>query len=224
MSPTLSTLARPRSAKPGAINRMRAARPIPATHCVGIVTALTGDGLTVSSGGLQAPARRAASCLLEVAIGDTVACLQVAPDQWWILAVLQREDGVENVLRCQGDTRWEITDGALEFRAQSVGVRSEQFRVDTQDAELSADRARIVGRELSLVGATLKAVGTVLSTVFERVSHFSRQHSRRTEGIDRVSATHLEQQADQLLRLSGEHALINGDKLVKTRGSQIHFG
>jgi hypothetical protein len=39
-----------------------------------------------------------------------------------------------------------------------------------------------------------------------------------------VSATHVEVQAQQLMRLEGEHALVNGRELVKARGAQIHFG
>lgn len=204
--------------------RTPTAVPTPASHCVGIVTAVEQARYTVTSGTLVASARRASSCLLEVAPGDTVACLQVAPDELWILAILQREEGVSTVLRCQGDTRFEVQDGALSFHAPTLHLESLKMQIDTHDAEITTERARLVGRELTLVGTAIKAIGSALHTVFDRVSHFSKQHQRRTDGLDRVSATHLERRADQLLQLSGEHALINGDKLVKTRGSQIHFG
>jgi hypothetical protein len=75
-----------------------------------------------------------------------------------------------------------------------------------------------------VIGATMKLIGSLFSTVFDRATHFSKHHLRTTDGVDRVQATHIEQDAGQLLRLSGEHALINGEKLVKTRGGQIHFG
>jgi hypothetical protein len=91
-------------------------------------------------------------------------------------------------------------------------------------AQVAADTAQVVGGEVRLIGATMKLIGSLLSTVFERATHFSKHHLRTTEGVDRVQATHIEQEAGQLLRLSGEHALVTGEKLVKTRGGQIHFG
>jgi hypothetical protein len=189
--------------------------PTPATHCVGIVTACDAEALTVTSGALVAKGRRAASCLLVPAPGDSVACLLVAPDELWVLAVLQREDGVPYVLGGIGPMRIE---------AQALGLECDRFSLNTRRADIASDETQFVGREMRLVGAVMKLTGSLLSTVFDRVTHFSKNHLRTTQGVDRVQATHLEQEAQQLLRLSGEHALINGEKLVKARGGQIHFG
>lgn len=192
-----------------------AASATPATHCVGIVTESVGDRLTVKSGALVASARRAASCLLVPARGDCVACLLVAPDELWVTAVLQREEGVPIVLGGTGPMRFEAD--ALEFECGRFSLRARR-------SEISSDETQVVGREMRVIGAVMKLTGSLLSTVFDRVTHFSKNHLRTTEGVDRVQATHLEQEAQQLLRLSGEHALINGEKLVKARGGQIHFG
>ena len=80
------------------------------------------------------------------------------------------------------------------------------------------------GDDDNAVTQAVKLVGSVLSTVFERVTHFSRNHLRTTDGIDRVQATHVECEAEQLARISGQHLLLNGQNLVKARGGQIHFG
>ena len=103
-------------------------------------------------------------------------------------------------------------------------MRSDQLEVRAREARVALDSAELTGRHLSVVGSVVKLVGSVLSTVMDRVSHYSRHHVRTTEGTDRVAATHVECEARQLLRLSGEHTLVNGEKLVKTRGGQIHFG
>ncbi|MGJ7495228.1 DUF3540 domain-containing protein [Variovorax sp. RT4R15] len=203
---------------PSRTRRHAAAGPVqatPAQSCVGLVTACAADRFSVTSGGLRASGRRAASCLLEPAVGDTVACLLVAPDEVWVLAVLQREEGVANVLRCEGPLTLAAPELALETGAFSL--RAAQARVTTDDAQF-------IGKNLHVIGTAVKVVGSVLSTVFERVSHFSRNHLRTTEGIDRVHATHVECEADQLARISGQHLLLNGQDLVKARGSQIHFG
>ncbi|MES2248656.1 MAG: DUF3540 domain-containing protein [Pseudomonadota bacterium] len=191
--------------------------PTMAQHCVGLVVASDEGGFTIASGSQRVRGRRAASCLLEPCRGDTVAGLLVAPDELWVVAVLQREDDVENVLRCQGPTRLEVEGGALTLAAEHFALRA-------QTARFAVDDTQWVGKKLHFIGSTIKLVGSVFSTVFERVAHFSKSHVRTTEGIDRVQATHLECEAQQLARISGQHLLLNGQDLVKARGGQIHFG
>lgn len=196
----------------------------PADWCVGVVTEIKDGRFVVTSGKLQARASSAASCLLEPAKGDSVACLRVAPDEVWILAVLQREESTEQVLRCHGNTRWVVEGGALTLEAPELKIRGEGLDVSVQRTSLATDTAEVVGRQFRLIAGSVKVIGTVLSTVMERVNHFSKHYLRTTEGIDRVAATHIECEAKQLLRMEAEHTLVNGSKLIKARGSQIHFG
>jgi Protein of unknown function (DUF3540) len=192
--------------------------------CVGVVTSTESNVLSIQSGQLKAFGRRAASCLLDPTVGDTVACLRVAPNDVWVTSVLQREENTTNILRCDGPTRLEVSGGGFSVLAQDIRLKSEIFCLNSGRAHISADSAEVVGGQLRLVGSMVKIVGAVLSTVFDRVSHYSKNHLRTTEGMDRVHATHIEQEAKQLLRLSAEHTLINGKRLVKARGAQIHFG
>lgn len=197
---------------------------ISAQVCVGIVTSTVNDGFSVQSGQLKAMGRRAASCLLEPTDGDTVACLRIAPNEVWITSVLQREENVTNILRCDGPTRLEVCGGSLSVLSQDINFESKLFSLKSGHVRMSADSSELIGGQIKVVGSMIKMVGAVLSTVFDRVSHYSKHHLRTTEGMDRVHATHLEQEAKQLLRISAEHTLINGQKLVKARGAQIHFG
>lgn len=199
-------------------------RPTQATHCVGIVTGRNGEHFTVASGEVESRGRRAISCLLEPVVGDTVACLIVAPDQWWILAVLQREEDTEHVLRLNGATRIDVGDAPLSATAGAISLASGSFDLKAARAEVQADEALLMGRELRVIGSTMRMVGAMLSTVFDRVVHYSKHHSRKTEGLDRVSGTHVEIEAQQLLRQKAEHVFVNGDKLVKTTSAQVQIG
>jgi len=208
-------------------SRARAAPPqaaIQATCCVGTVSACERDGFAVLSGGLHATGRRAVSCLLEPREGDSVACMQVAPRELWILAVLQREGEGEHVLSLSGDTRIQVEGGALSLSSPRLALHGDELELRAREARMAVESAELVGTRLRVVGSVLKVVGSVLSTVMERVHHYSKSHTRTTDGMDRVAATHVECEAKQLLRLSGEHALVNGEKLIKARGGQIHFG
>jgi hypothetical protein len=204
--------------------RRESAKAIAGEWCVGTLDVDAGGALVVTSGELLLQARRAASCLLEPAAGDSVACLRIAPREVWVMAVLQREEGTANVLRCADNLRIAVDGGALELQAVRVGVKSEELDIATQKTRMATETADVVGREVHLIATSIKVVGSVLSSVMERVQHFSKHYLRTTDGIDRVAATHLECEAKQLLRLEGEHTLVSGRELIKARGAQIHFG
>ncbi len=205
-------------------NSMHAANPIPGEWCVGIVRQVSDGSLTVVSGGLQARASRAVSCLLDPADGDSVACLRVAPQEVWIVAVLRREEGVANILRCTGNTSIQVEGGALQIKAANLSLKSDVFDLASKHAQIGAESAEIVGKRLRVIGTTIKIVGSAMSTVMDRINQFSKHYLRNTDGMDRVSATHIEVEAQQLMRLNAQHALISGEQLVKARGAQIHFG
>ena len=200
------------------------ANATPAEWCVGIVQSTSEKGLEVTSGAMRARACRAVSCLLEPEHGDSVACLRVAPDEVWIVAVLQREEGVPNVLSCTGTTCLKVHEGELQIDATALALQSERLKVVAKHTEVTTETAQLVGKQLRIIGTTIKVVGSVMSTVMDRVNHFSKHYLRTTDGIDRVSATHIECEAQQLLRLDAEHTLVSGAQLVKARGAQIHFG
>jgi hypothetical protein len=202
----------------------RLEEPVSPIWCVGKVRACDDDVFDIDYGALQGRARRAASCLLEPAPGDTVACLRVAAKELWVLAVLHRDAAQMQLLRMRGDTRIEVEGGTLQLQAPHIGIEGRQLQLSAHEAKMAVDSAELVGRHLRVTGSVLKLVGSVLSSVMDRVNHYSRHYLRTTDGIDRVAATHVECEARQLLRLSGEHALVNGEKLVKARGGQIHFG
>lgn len=204
--------------------RREPSKAIAGEWCVGILGADAGGAPVVTSGDLQLHARRAASCLLEPAAGDSVACLRIAPREVWVMAVLEREEGTPNVVSCPNHMRIAVEGGALELAAARVALQSDELDVATQKTRVATDTADIVGRQLSVVATSIKLVGSALSSVMDRVQHFSKHYLRTTDGIDRVAATHLECEAKQLLRLEGEHTLVNGRELIKARGAQIHFG
>lgn len=205
----------------------RAAKAIAGEWCVGIVgidDRSDRGALVVTSGELRLQAKRAASCLLAPAAGDSVACLRIAPDEVWIMGVLQREEGTPNVVGCPGQMRIAVDGGALELVAAHIALKSDELDIATQKTRVATDSAEVVGRQLSFIGTQIKVVGSMLSSVMDRVQHFSKSYLRTTDGMDRVAATHVECEAQQLLRLEGEHTLVNGRELIKARGAQIHFG
>ena len=199
-------------------------RPTQASHCVGIVTSASDRSIHVSSGDAGYLARVAVSCLLQPEVGDSVACLLVAPNEVWILAVLTREDGVENRLQCHGPTRFDISDGPLTLGSATLNLESPSLNVRSEKVDVATTQATVVGRDFRFVGSTLRLVGSLFSSVFDRVSQFSKHYQRTTEGMDRVQATYVDQQAKHLMRVSGESTVITGQTLIKAQAEQVHLG
>jgi Protein of unknown function (DUF3540) len=205
---------------------MQAMAAIDGQWCVGIVQQIkdaSGDWC-ITSGGLQASAKVAASCLLQPSAGDSVACLKVAPAQVWIMSILSREEGVMNVLHCKGETRLQVTQGSLDIQAQTLSMQSQHLQVAAQSAEVVMESAHIAGKQFKLTAGLIKVIGSTLSTVMERIQQYSKNYTRHTDGSDLVNAKHMQMQARQLMQLDAEHTLISGERLVKARSAQIHFG
>lgn len=207
---TTATPAPPRTDWPGDI--------APAALAVTFVAEVMDDedGYTVHAGTRPCRALRAAGCLLEPRSGDRVACWQVAGDTdlpaTFIVAVLSRRDPSACArLSLPGDVELAAPGGSLRLAARDrIGLVAQ-----TIDS-ISTVFAATVGQ--------LRLVGALFSTVFDRETHHAQQHSRSVDGVDRLDAAVIDHQARELMRLHAQNVLADGERLVKVRGSQIHFG
>lgn len=189
----------------------------PASHFVGIVSEVSDQRISIASGSRHIEARRAQSCLVAVSPGDTVAGIMVSAQEAWVVSVLEREDGTPLEIRVDRSATLSAPKGSLKIEAESLELQSATMH-------LKSDEAEWVSGEFRFIGSTLKLVGQTLRTVFDVATQHFKQYSRTTEGHDRTSAAQKQIESQQLLQLSGEHTLIEGKRLVKARGAQIHFG
>jgi len=163
----------------------------------------------------ERPARQALGCLVTLQPGDQVIVF-AQESGWWVTALLDRPG-------CQ-DMQLSGPE-ALELKAPRIKLGADEaLLLEAPQTKLRCEQALVTGSQLQVIGASIKAIGKALSTFFDRANHHSKQHMRTTEGMDCTKAQHLELQAQQLLQARSQHMLIDGEKLVKTRGAQIHFG
>lgn len=197
------------------------------------------EGYLVQAGARPCRATRATACLLEPAHGDRVACWRIAgadagdADTIYIVSVLSRPAKHTTArLSLHGDVDWAAPSGALRISAkQSIGLAAPNCRIDAGELEVKASGLRLIATSIDAIASAcsatlgqLKLVGAMLSTVFDRELHHAQQHLRTVEGVDRLNAQVIDHQASELLHLQGENLLANGNRLVKVRGTQIHFG
>ncbi|WP_295527049.1 DUF3540 domain-containing protein [uncultured Pseudacidovorax sp.] len=182
---------------------------------VATVHSVDEDGRIVLGDAPATAARAALGCLVAVQQGDTVAVLS-QDGCAWVMSVLARPGPQDLALR---------SPGALALRGSAIDVQAgEALRMQAPQVALDCEQAQVTGARLNVFGASIKAIGQALSSVFDRAHHHAGQYMRTTQGLDRTQARHVELHASQLLQVHAEHALVEGEKLVKARGAQIHFG
>ena len=166
-------------------------------------------------------ARVAASCLLQPQAGDTVWCCGMVADggfaRYWITQVLERSGTAPAQVQLPADATLAAADGRLALQADELQVRSQRL-------SLLTEQASVIGGAWEVVLGAVQLTGQTLRSVFDRVTHTAQQHRRVTTGIDAVHADVIELQAGQLASVHGEHVLVQGERLIKSRAAQIHMG
>ena len=171
----------------------------------------------------------AASCLVPPQPGDQVACWRVAQgesDAVFVVAVLTRQQAdAPSRVRLGEGVEIKSHQGAMTLHA------STSVRLDTPAFEMQAEKVSLVYRSLQSIGemaaatiGQIRLVGSMLSSVFDSQVHHAKQHQRTVDGVDRLQAQVIQQQASSLLHLQGENLLANGERVIKMQGAQIHLG
>ena len=176
-------------------------------------------------------ARRAASCLLQPAAGDTVLAATVA-DSVWILAVLVRGD-TPAVIPLPADSTLKVAVGGLTLTVQGELSLAAGGKLSALAPEvtLQAGRASLALGALQvaagLVEATvdhLKTAAEFLDTVAARVRLKAGSMHRQVEDLDHLQAGQLYYSVKTVLNMRGKHAVVSAENEVRFDGERIHLG
>jgi hypothetical protein len=193
----------------------------------GQVRHVEGAAVTVRTTLLDVPAKRAASCLLDPAVGDRVLLAVEEGGDAFVLAVLEQKAPGTATVSVEGDLTLRAVGGRVSIAAQ------EGFEV------ASAAAARILAKavevsaleSLSLLGGAVRAelgkvkvVASAIEGFFDRVRQHTKYSHRTVEELDQVNARHLDYAAEESAHLRGENTLVTADHLVKVNGEQVHVG
>jgi len=196
------------------------------------------SSFTLESGGVQIEAQRAASCLLEPALGDRVWFVaEPEPNgqqRGYVIAVLERSPDAQLArLSVEGDTELRVHGGQLTIAASDdLQLRSDKrLALQGDELQLRARLGRVLLDECSMVLRSLFAhvtkstlVAKVLESFADRVAAHSRTSSRTVEELDHVQAGAIHYKAQTTAQIGAQHALISAGELVKLDGGQIHLG
>lgn len=187
----------------------------------GVVCASAEDGWVINADTGSFTARLAASCLLQPQVGDTVWCCGVVTEgeaaRYWLTHVLDRAEPSAARVELPANATLATADGRLALHTDALLVRSQRM-------DVICEQASVIGAAWEAVVGAVQLTGQTLRSVFDRVTHTAQHHQRVTSGSDSVHANIIDLRAGQLATIQGEHVLVQGEKLIKSRAAQIHMG
>ncbi|MET0184185.1 MAG: DUF3540 domain-containing protein [Achromobacter sp.] len=203
-------------------------------HLIGSIEAAAVDGVfAVHCDGRIWHARRAASCLLAPAVGDTVLISGPDRERVYLIAVIEQADPSRHRIEVDGDLTLATRSGAIAFdSAQDLHLKSAAaLRLESETLALRADQAdcvvdgmRYTGREVTATVGKTRLIGKVYEAVVDRLVQMSRNVFRTTDEVEHVRAGNLDYQAEQSARVHARYTMVTGDDLVKVDAKQIHMG
>jgi hypothetical protein len=193
----------------------------------GEVVAVEAELLTVRTALADVVARRAASCLLDPAVGDRVLVAAEERGDAYVLAVLEQRDPGAATLTVEGDLTLRSLRGKVSVAAQEgvdiVTAAAARILASTVDVEAMEALSVLSGAVKAELGK-VKLYASTLDSFFERVSQHAKRSFRTVDELDQVKARHIDYAASGNAHLRGENALVSAQDLVKLNGEQVHVG
>jgi 3-dehydroquinate synthase class II len=209
-------------------------KPLPAApagwtgSALGVVVRLHADGryaVMPQTGGEPWHCTRAASCLLQPALGDTVLVAGPQREQVYLIAVITQADPARAALVVDGDLTLHAKNGGIALQAGTrLELASPSLNLHAQHAQLEVGEMDYRGAEVRVTTLVARFVGRTLETVLDRLSVLTRSSFRLTEEVEQVRAGQIDMQATETMRLHAKNTLVSSKALIKVDAEQIHMG
>jgi len=201
------------------------------TQEVAKVVGIAGRELRVRSNLGEVAARRAASCLIEPALGDEVLVVHHERGSH-VLAVLERDDEAPARLATEGDLEIAASGRVSVSGREGIDLLTPGEAVITAGAaRVTAKRGEVVIGALSYLGDRLTAQVDRIKTVAESAEMVAGRWVQRLERAYRfiarsesVRAEYVDIEAKSAFHVKSEATLVSSGGLTKIDGSQIHLG
>lgn len=177
--------------------------------------------------------RRAASCLLLPASGDTVMVAGPHDDALYVIAVVAQADSGQATLAVDGDLRLHSKRGGIAIHSAgtldmqsdtAVATRAPQWKLTAERGQCSVSELDYQGAEVRFSVLVSRFVGHACEVVLDRLHLLTRSSFRITEEVEQVRAGQIDIQASRTLRLHAKNTLVTSKELVKVDAEQIHMG
>ncbi|MBF0529302.1 MAG: DUF3540 domain-containing protein [Deltaproteobacteria bacterium] len=187
--------------------------------------------LLLTQGGVALSGQKAAGCLLNPEIGDTVLIVREPSESAFILNILVRGATPGRIV-IQGDITLESQGGVLRLGGESVELAArESASVKAPRVNLQGVRGEATFHSFSFIAdqvlgrmKRLSVVAQTIDTVAERLVQRLKDCFRRVEGMDETRAGQVNIKARELMNLRAGDASITAENDVKVDGATIRLG
>ena len=191
------------------------------------------SGCLVKTEDAQIIARRAVSCLVKPAVGDTVLLYTDTRGQAYILSILERMQNSSTRLSVDNELVIESTRNSITLAAHaSINLAaSEKTAIYGKDVSIAAQnglfqfsRADIVSDTTTMHTKTGRLYAETVETVAHTLTQRLQNCFRFVDTLDQLKAGNLVQSVRKLMSLKTRQAVILAEQDVKIDGERIHMG
>ena len=205
----------------------------PVAEClVARVERADGERAALMLGGIEVSARRAVSCLITLAAGDTVSVVRVPGGAHYVTDVLLRETsaGVELssmrpiVIHSGENVRLSATKSIDLDAGQNVRLRAPVFEAMVGRFAALAKTMSVSTGEALLNSRVARLCSELVDIAAQRIGVSARHSHRQIDGTEQLRCRVLDMRADELANLRAKATLIKANDLVKIDAAQIQIG
>lgn len=200
-------------------------------HLIGTVKKQQEQEFVVECDGHEWVCRRAASCLLQPQVDDTVLISGPERERVYLIAVIEQAQQNNSTVCVPGEltisanaVNIHSTTGMQLHGGTSLDMQSVQLNLNAEKAQCVVDEMQYAGRELKSTVGMMRVIGKVYESIMDRLSFMSRTSFKITEEVEHLRAGSIDYQAEQSARLHSKYTMVTAKDLVKVDGKQIHMG
>ena len=195
------------------------------------VTSTRGDSVIIQLNNKEVPARIAFSCLVQPIVGDKVLIANDG-DAYFILSVLERNEGQDMSLSVPGSLLVESRQGSIQIKsketvttvAKKINNVSEEALLSSKQAYLKYDQVSAVGSKATVNFDQIRTLSNLISTMAKQVLQKFQIYTRHTEVHDQVKAAQMTKDVRGLYTMESNYTVMVSKKETKIDGAHIHMG
>ncbi|MGO1766299.1 hypothetical protein CAP48_00150 [Advenella sp. S44] len=200
-------------------------------HLIGTVKKQQAQEFVVECDGYEWVCRRAASCLLQPQIGDTVLISGPERERVYLIAVIEQAQQNESTVNVPG--RLNISADSVNIQSAAamqlhggtaLDLTTAQLKLSAKTGQCVVEDMTYAGREVKTTVGMMRVIGKVYESIMDRLSFMSRTSFKLTEEVEHLRAGTIDYQAEQSARLHSKYTVVTAKDLVKVDGKQIHMG
>ncbi len=168
-------------------------------------------------------AKKAFSCLVEPMIDDIVLVSQDEYQQFYVIAILQRDEASLMNIQLAANTTLSSSQ-KLTFHSEQINQLSKVSLQKTGEATFDFQQGLIKGDKLHSHIRHIHSISDLISTMAKQAIQKFNCYVRKSEVSDQVQAAQMGRKVDGLYTMNSKHTIMVSQKDTKIDGEHIHMG